>query len=186
MNYNGISGQSLADVCLNTYGSLDYFYKLLQDSGVENGDALVATGQSFTWDETLVIDAQVLRTTTLGNIRYATAFSGNGSTYYVVIGGNQPIPPTGGGSGGGGYIPPTPTNMYQKTSATTYTALADDESVITLVPLQGKSILQIERNIQPLLPSDYSWDTTSGVLTLGNPMLAGETLFILYTEMVTS
>jgi hypothetical protein len=183
MNYNGINGQTLLDVCLNTYGSLDYFYKLLQDSSVANADQQVYTGQPFTWDETLVVDAQILRTTTLGNIRYATANSGNGNTFAIIIGGGQPLPPSGGG--GGPITPPIPTNMYQKTSATTYTATTDNQSVITLTLLQGKDVLQIERNIQPLLSSEYSFNSTTGVINLVNPMLAGETLFILYTEMVT-
>ena len=184
MNYNGINGQTLLDVCLYTYGSLDFFYKLLQDSSVPSASDPVYTGQAFTWDQTLVVDAQILRTTTLGNIRYATAISGNGSTFAIIIGGGQPLPPSGGG-GVGPILPPTSPNMYQKTSATTYTATTDDESIITLVILEGKEILQIERNIQPLLPSEFIYNSTSGVITLTNPMLAGESLFILYTEMIT-
>jgi hypothetical protein len=183
MKYSGINGQTLLDVCLNTYGSLDFFYKLLQDSSVPSANDPVYTGQAFTWDQNLVVDTQILRTTTLGNIRYATAISGNGSTFAIVIGGGQPLPPNGGGVGP--ILPPTPTNMYQKTSATTYTATTDDESIITLVILEGKEILQIERNIQPLLPSEFIFNSTSGVITLTNPMLEGESLFILYTEMIT-
>ena len=180
--FNAINGQSLADVCLNTYGSLDFFYKLVQDSGVPNGDFLPFTGQQFTWDRSLVVDTQVLRTTTLGGIIYATATAGNGSTFSIIIGGGQTLPP----NTGGGTAPPTPTNMYQKTSATTYTATTDNEISVTLLPLQGKGILQIERNIQPMLPTDFSWNTTTGVLTLLNPLYTGETLFILYTEMITA
>lgn len=182
MNYNGINGQTLLDVCLNTYGSLDYFYKLLQDSSVPSADAAVYSGQVFTWDQALVVDAQILRTTTLGNIRYATASSGNGNTFAVVVGGGQNLPPTG---GSGPITPPTPPNMYQKTSSTYYTATTDNQTTFTLGFLQGKEILQIERNIQPLTPSEFSFNSSTGAITLANPMLAGELIFILYTEMIT-
>lgn len=181
--FKSVDGQSLCDVCMNTYGSMDFFFKLVQDSNVLDGNQMPYTSQQFNWEKSLVIDAQILRTTTIGNIIYATSPSGNGNTFFVITGGGTPLPPNNGG--GGGYIPPSNQNMYQKTSSTNYTATTDGESVITFVPLQGKGILQIERNIQPMLPTEYSWNTTTGALTLTNPMMLGETLFILYTEMIT-
>jgi hypothetical protein len=75
--------------------------------------------------------------------------------------------------------------MYQKTSSTYYTATTDNQTTFTLGFLQGKEILQIERNIQPLTPSEFSFNSSTGAITLANPMLAGELIFILYTEMIT-
>lgn len=184
ITFNSVSGQSLCDVCINTYGSMDYFFKLLQDNGITNPDGLAQSNGAFIWDNTLVVDAQNERRILTNNLKFATANSGTMNTYYVVQT-NGTTPTTSGGGGSTPVAPPIPTNMYQKTSATTYTATADNTSVITLIPLQNKDILQIERNIEPLLSSEFSWNSTTGVITLTNPMLTGETLFILYTEMIT-
>jgi hypothetical protein len=179
--YYAISGQSLPDVCLNTYGSMDYFFKLLQDNGITDPNGLPSSSMAFVWDNTLVVDAQNERTILTNNIKFATANSGNGNTYSIIYGGaGAPIS----NAGAGTTTPTITSNMYQKTSATNYTATADNESVVTFVPLQGKDILQIERNIEPLLPTEYFWNGTTGVLTLTNPLQTGETLFILYTEMI--
>lgn len=53
----GQPGQSLEDVCLNTYGSLDYFIKLCLDNNIStpDSDAEVA-GKLFNYDDTLVIN----------------------------------------------------------------------------------------------------------------------------------
>lgn len=59
MLFNAVEGQSLIDVCLNTYGSLDYMYKLLQDNAVENIDGDVVSGQAFVWDDSLVFNQAV-------------------------------------------------------------------------------------------------------------------------------
>ena len=179
--YYAISGQSLPDVCLNTYGSMDYYFKLLQDNGITDPNGLPSSSMAFIWDNTLVVDAQNQRTILTNNIKFATANSGNGNTYSIIYGGaGTPINNVSGGT----TTPTISSNMYQKTSATNYTATADNESTVTFIPLQGKDILQIERNIEPLLPSEYFWNSTTGVLTLTNPLQTGEVLFILYTEMI--
>lgn len=70
--YSAINGQTLSDICLNTYGSMDYYYKLLQDNNIENADVVPVTGQLFEWDETLIVDTNIHKTITLNNIKYAT------------------------------------------------------------------------------------------------------------------
>lgn len=180
--YKAISGQTLADICMNTYGSMDYFYTLLQDSGVYNADQVPYTGQEFIYNETLIVDSSVNKTTTINNIRYATAFSNNGNTYYVTQGGPSNIinnnPP---------YVPPpTNTSMYQKTSASEFTsASVGGETIITLPSLAGKDIIQLEKNIQVLETSQYQWNKTTFTLTLQEPIYKDEKLFILVTEMIT-
>lgn len=72
--FNSIAGQSLIDVCLNTYGSLDFFAKLVQENGIEDLDALPASGTIFLYDKQQVIDQQVNRVVTLGKVRFATGY----------------------------------------------------------------------------------------------------------------
>jgi len=181
MEYTAIEGQSLLDVCLNTYGSLDYFTKLLVDSNVENPDQVPYTGQKFTYDETLIIDASINKTTTLNNIRYATAYGDNGNSYFITIGGSGNIittPPN-------NTPPPTATSMYQKTTAYEYISNSvGGETTITIPSLANKDILQIEKNIQPLGTSEYGWSKTTYTLTLTEPIYKDEKLFILVTQMI--
>jgi hypothetical protein len=177
--FKAINGQSLADVCLNTYGSMDYFVKLLQDNNIANANQLPYTGQQFSWDETLVKDSLVQISTANGSIKYATSAGSNNNTFYIVGGtptAYQPPAPSEGVS--------IPIGYYQKTSSTSYTATVDGETSITFILLQGKTILQIEREIRPLLISEFSFDKITGVLTLTNSLSAGETLFILYQEII--
>jgi len=177
--FKAVSGQSLADVCMNTYGSMDYFVKLLQDNNITNANQLPYTGQQFKWDETLVKDGLVQISTANGNIKYATSADSNNNTFYIVGGtptAYQPQAPSGGSA--------LPVGYYQKTSSTSYTATADGETVITLIALQGKDILQIEREIKPLTTTEFIFNKANGVLTLQNSLSVGETLFILYQEII--
>lgn len=182
--FNSFDGQSLFDVCLNTYGTLDYLYKLLQDSNVSSIDAPVQTQQQFTWDSTLIFDQAIYKTTTLSNQIFATAARNNLNTYYLVVGepgANVPSIP---------YTPPNNYNQpmqYQKSYSTSYTATADGEKTISLPQLAGKDILQIEKEIKPLKATDFTWNKTTAVLVLGDDftMYANETLYILATEIVT-
>ena len=176
--YKGINGQSLMDVCLNTYGSLDYLYKLLQDSGVSNINQPVVSQQQFTWDSDLIVDQNVNKITTLQNVIYATAANNGDGTYYIVKG-QDPIPPS------APYVPPfNPGGVYKymRTGFTNLTVDADGNSV-TIPLLIGKTLGQIERNIQP--DTDYTFDNTTGTVTFANPLMTGEKLYIIYTEMIT-
>ena len=53
LQIKALNGQSIFDLCLQTYGSFDYLRKLMDDNNVENIDTPIQ-GQSFTWDETLL------------------------------------------------------------------------------------------------------------------------------------
>ena len=183
--FNGVNGQSLFDVCLNCYGGLDNYYKLLQDSDVENADVSVKSNQLFNFDAEQIIDESVNRTTTLSGILFATAAGDNGNTFYVVIENGDTLPPP------TDYTPPnnntnTVSKTY-KTSQTQYVATSDGESVISLPSLTGTDIFAIEKEIKPLATSDFNWNKNTGVLTLlnGISLGAGETLFIYYQTIVT-
>jgi len=48
--YDAIAGQSLIDVCLNTYGSLENLTQLALDNSVQSINDAVLSGQTFYWN----------------------------------------------------------------------------------------------------------------------------------------
>jgi hypothetical protein len=50
--FKAISGQSLIDICLNTYGSLDFLTQLIQDNNIQSINDSVSSGQIFNWNIT--------------------------------------------------------------------------------------------------------------------------------------
>jgi hypothetical protein len=84
-NFYAIKGQTLTDICLNTYGTLDYYYKLLTDNNVPNANYIPTSNELFVYDETLVFDNAINRTTTINNIKYATDLSENGNVFYQIV-----------------------------------------------------------------------------------------------------
>lgn len=97
--YSARNGQSIYDVCLNTYGSYDYLIKLLQDNSFPNLNTYPYTGQQFLYDDALVKDDSVFLTTTINNVLYSTRANGLSSVFYQIIenGGpaiSQHVPPT--------------------------------------------------------------------------------------------
>jgi hypothetical protein len=79
--YKAINGQSIYDVCLQTYGSLDYLFKLMQDNAFAGLDDKVISGQEFVWDDSLVINQQV-----------NAAFSATGQLYSTMAPPKPDIP----------------------------------------------------------------------------------------------
>lgn len=72
LEYKSINGQSLMDVCLSTYGNLDFMLKLIQDNDIPNINYRPTSGQIFLWNETVNIDETVNRVSHNGNIAYCT------------------------------------------------------------------------------------------------------------------
>lgn len=70
--YKAQNGQSVVDVCLNTYGTTDYLYKLLEDSDVSDVDSVPATGDVFYYDVALAVNLNTSRTKVMTPVRYAT------------------------------------------------------------------------------------------------------------------
>jgi hypothetical protein len=70
--YKAINGQSLQDVCLSTYGSLDYIYKLIVDNNIEDLEYTPVTGDVFLYDLSLTVNNNINRTR-YGYIAYATS-----------------------------------------------------------------------------------------------------------------
>jgi hypothetical protein len=71
-NYKAVNGQSLLDICLNTYGTTDLLYKLLQDNNIPCLDYTPVTGQAFVYDDDLVIDQGVTQYFNQTGTKYAT------------------------------------------------------------------------------------------------------------------
>jgi hypothetical protein len=178
------------DVCLNTYGTLDRIIKQLVDSGGTQGvNAVPASGQQFVYDDDLVDDQAVNQAYLLTGIRYATINGTNGQTYYII---NQnpviPVP----GPGPGPVIPPiNPDDMITQVNGASFVSGADGTNVITLMDKDGNSmigcdLIQIEREIRPIINANWVWNKTSGILTLinGEAVDFGQTLFYLYSKVI--
>jgi hypothetical protein len=116
LKYNAVQGQSIYDVCLNTYGSFDYLTKLLQDNNIESIDKPLFSGQILAWDETLTIDQVVNKISQNSNIIYATKILPNESMDTIVKGGSSEISVGGGNPAGvigtGGSVPVATLPLY--------------------------------------------------------------------------
>jgi hypothetical protein len=162
--FNCTYGQSLTDICLNTYGTLDNYIQLLNDNGLTPND-IPYTGLLLTWNETAVRDQTIQQLLTQNKTIYCTLY----------------------GLGAQLQAPTQTIHMYKESRATSYTASTDGETVITLTELQGNEVVQIEKEIKPLKTGDYVFDPVTGNLTLiGMSLATGETLFIIYSVKIFS
>lgn len=190
-NYKAVNGQSIYDVCLNAYGSLDTLIKLLIDSGEGQGvNNIPASRQEYIFDDSLVVDQSINQAYTLSGIYYATLLGTNGQTYYIVKQ-NPPkvIPDTG--------LPPVepPINtddMLTQVAGTQFISGADGTTVITPLDKDGGSMIgydlvQIEKEIRPIVNANWVWNKTTGILTLtnGETIDSGQVLYIIYTKVVS-
>jgi hypothetical protein len=189
-NYNAVNGQSIYDVCLNTYGTLDRLIKQLVDSGGTQGvNDMPASGRVYVYDDELVAARSVNQAYLLTSIRYATANGTNGQTYYI-INQNQPqvVPP--------GTLPPivppiNPDDMITQVNGAQFVSGADGTVVMTLMDKDGNSmigndLIQIEKEIRPIINANWVWNKTAGILTLinGETVDNGQTLFYLYSKVI--
>jgi hypothetical protein len=187
--FRAIAGQSIYDVCLNTYGTLDYLFKIMQDNSFLNLNTGVYSGQLFTWDDSLVFNQAINANYLAGGKLYSTDISNNGSVFYVAP---SFIPGGGPGPIGPSFPPALTPKTYQMVYNTSYTAGADGQTVITPLDISGGSligfdIVQITKEIKQLTTAQFIWNKPAGVLTLtgGLSMANLETLFILYSKIVT-
>jgi len=86
-SYTAVTGQSMYDICLITYGSMDYLVKLANDNTVQDLNNTALTGISFTYDNALVVN-EILHQQinqqygTSQSIIYGTGISNQGSRYH--------------------------------------------------------------------------------------------------------
>ena len=76
--YTAVSGQSIYDICIITYGSLDFTVKLATDNGITDLNDTVAPGTVFTYNNSLVVNQALHQQInqqygTANNIIYGTA-----------------------------------------------------------------------------------------------------------------
>jgi hypothetical protein len=190
--FYAIAGQSIYDVCLNTYGTLDNLFRLLQDNAFVSLNISPYSGQPFIWDDSLVFSQAINASYAASGKRYATDLSGNGSIFYVSLPSVSGPPPTHGtGPGDGGSVPKTKT--YQMVYNTSYTCASDGQTAMSPLDIFGSSLLgfdivQVTMELKQLTSTQYSWNKSTGILTLisGLSMSAGQTLFILYSKIVST
>lgn len=163
-------GQSYSNVVLNTYGTLDKYVQFLDDNNLSPEDTPVS-GQQIYWDETQVVNQNTSNSIIRNKIIYSTLEGIDANAT------DPPIEP----------IPPTVAQSY-KSIGVGYTATTDNETVITVLAIQGaESIVQIEKELKPLTTSDYVANLVAGTITLigGKSLMTGESLFIIYNKLVT-
>lgn len=189
-NYSAVNGQSMFDICLNTYGTLDRIVKQLVDSGgIQGVNAVPARGQVFVYDDDLVADQAVNQAYLLTGIRYATINGTNGQTYYII---NQNTPQAIQPDAQPPIVtPPNPDDMITQVNGAQFVSGADGTTVMTLQDKDGNSMIgcdlvQIEKEIRPIINANWVWNKTSGILTLinGEALDNGQTLFYLYSKVV--
>ena len=148
---------------LNTYGSLDYYVKGLADNGAQPENP-PTSGRVFMWDSSLIGPNNVQQLLAKQKIKYAT-LTGFGEP-------EQPNPSM---------------STYKDTLQAQYTAsAAAGETSITITDLQNNEIVQIDKGIQPLLTSQYTFTPATGVINLVGVVLEkDETPFVIYKKTVS-
>lgn len=163
--FRAVAGQSPQDVCINTYGKMDNFVKLLLDSGVSSMDAEIYSNQPFVWDENLVSNQATSIAIAAAKIRYATDISALGNLFYIVPSGGPILgpPPTG--------VPTT--NKIDMVFFTTYDCNADGTTAVVVNdtngnPITGFDVFAVELETKPMKSdgSEWSWNKTTATLTL--------------------
>lgn len=97
--YYSLNNQTIYDVCLMTYGTIDNLFKLIQDNNFGSVNNYPFQGQPFAWDDTLVFNQQVFLSNKSIGLNYATRSSSQGNITYKIqenglpIGGSQIITP---------------------------------------------------------------------------------------------
>ena len=162
--YKAIYGQSIWDVILNTYGSFDTSVKMLSDNNLPNINIVPSPQQSFTWDNTLTSDQSISVLST--NIIYSTSPIANGNILSVVQG------VSGAAGNNTNYVQPSNPNYatmikYEQNIEVQYVA-SGGETNVTISDLIGNRIVQITREIKPMLFGDYGFNANSGQITFNN------------------
>ena len=176
--YNSVRGQSIWDVCLNTYGLINFMGKLLTDNNIETVDTILPNAMTWAWDETLNTDQKLNISNTNNNVIYATSSTARGSVLYIITNDDSNTP----------YNNPNILNPIFVTPSTSHTMIAElqyiatgGESSVTDSLLVGATIIQATRDVQILKNSEYSFNPATGTITIsGDTLATGEVLFIIY------
>jgi len=70
-----LTGQSIYDVCLQTYGTMELLVKLVLENNLVSTDAAIEAGKVFTFDKTKIKDTAIFSRNVIDGIIYATMFA---------------------------------------------------------------------------------------------------------------
>ena len=181
--YKTFFGQSLWNVVLNTYGSIDFMSKLLIDNNIDSVNYIPKPSDTILWDNTLVADQNVSLLNSNAKVIYATLPIPNGNFLTVVVNENGNLPTT-------PYYQPPNTNpddmiKYEETLSAEYTAAGGETSIILSDLIGYHGIVLVNKEIKPLLTSDYTVNVNNGQLTFLNGIVLnqGELIKVIYTVM---
>ncbi len=73
--YKSVSNQNIYDVCLSTYGSINYINKLMSENGILSINDVIPVGREFLWDEALVSNPSANQKFLNNNIILATGIT---------------------------------------------------------------------------------------------------------------
>ena len=169
--FNSIDGQSVLDVCLNTYGSLDYVGKMMSDNGVELSTDMA--GRAARFDDTLIADQVITKTAKAATLFSPLPSSDNTQSLSII---SRKY------STGADLTPQSTDNM--KIENDYYVAGTDGVTTATLSGRIGWDVKLVIKEVKPLLPSEFTWNKTTGALALlgGLSLMTNETLFFLFTK----
>ena len=85
--YTAVTGQSMYDICLITYGTLDYLVKLANDNGITDLNNSSLTGIAFSYDNALIVNEIIHQQInqqygTSQGITYGTGFISESGRYH--------------------------------------------------------------------------------------------------------
>lgn len=189
-SFVAISGQSIQDICLNTYQSLDFLVKLMLDNNHPGINAYPPSGKQFSYDDTLVVDANLSASNNTKGTIYSTAMQRNGSVLVT-----EPLS----GSSAAPYQPylipqntssgttPVYSKYYEQTLEAEYISGNDGLTSISLPDLIGSTVISVTKEITPLKKEYWVWNSSAGILTLQNGMTLDnqQTAYVLYSKLIT-
>jgi hypothetical protein len=83
--YTALEGQSIYDVCANTYGDLNKLRKLITDNNIGSVNDQNLARQVFKFDTSLIKDNSLFNVNNNSNVIYAT--KGSGEAYLIRVSG---------------------------------------------------------------------------------------------------
>ena len=76
-SYKAKGGQSIYDVCLQTYGDLKYLFKLMLDNGISNLNQSDVANIVFIFDPNLIVDVSIYNSNFNQNTFYYSSAQSN-------------------------------------------------------------------------------------------------------------
>lgn len=182
--FKAVDGQSIYDVCLQTYGSLDFLMKLVDDNDYDTINEEPSSGQIFSYDDDLIVDQLVggSKAAKLATLYSPPAVDKSGSTGNLTLITKKYA--TGIKTLFG--LPIIIPSMTYTSDTDHFTAGSDGVTSFTMASWIGWDLLAVEHEIKPLRKADFTWNKSSGLFTLvgGLELNTGETCFFLFKRLI--